>query len=153
MATAFITPDQNSVISEIEIAAPPDRVFAALIDPEQCKQWGSAGSFQATLWKMDARPGGAWRFISHERGKKEEFVHHGEVLEVDPPRLLVYTWFASWHDNPNLQTTVRWELTATSTGTRLKVTHSGFAQDATARQGYSGGWPGLLQAIKDYIEK
>jgi len=153
MATSFVTPDHDAVVSEIEIAAPPQRVFAALIDPQQQKQWGSGGAFQMTVCEMDPRPGGAWRFISHERGKPQEFVHYGKVLEMDPPRLLVYTWFANWHDNPELRTVVRWEVTATPAGTKLRVTHSGLAQDVKAREGYSGGWPGLLEAIKKFLEK
>jgi uncharacterized protein YndB with AHSA1/START domain len=35
MATATITPDQNAVIAEIFIAAPPARVFQAISDPNQ----------------------------------------------------------------------------------------------------------------------
>ena len=30
MATIIVTPDQDAVVSEIEIAAPPERVFKAL---------------------------------------------------------------------------------------------------------------------------
>ncbi len=41
MAKAIITPDKDAVISEIEIAAPPDRVFQALITREQALQWGT----------------------------------------------------------------------------------------------------------------
>jgi len=43
MATVFLTADQDAVVAEIEIAAPPQRVFAALTDPEQNKEWGQRG--------------------------------------------------------------------------------------------------------------
>src|SRR5713101_5883419 len=39
MATTQITPDKNTVLAEIFIAAPPDRVFQALTDPKQMSQW------------------------------------------------------------------------------------------------------------------
>ena len=39
MATATITSDQNTVIAEIFIAAPPARVFEAITDPKQRAQW------------------------------------------------------------------------------------------------------------------
>ncbi len=39
MATAKITPDQDSIVCEIQIAAPPERIFQALIDPKQVMQW------------------------------------------------------------------------------------------------------------------
>jgi uncharacterized protein YndB with AHSA1/START domain len=39
MATTAITPDQNSVVGEIFIAAPPERVFQAISDPKQMPLW------------------------------------------------------------------------------------------------------------------
>jgi uncharacterized protein YndB with AHSA1/START domain len=38
MPNTIITPDQDAIISEIEIAAPADRVFSALTDPRQLLQ-------------------------------------------------------------------------------------------------------------------
>jgi uncharacterized protein YndB with AHSA1/START domain len=159
VSTTRITDDQDAIVSEIEIAAPPERVFKALIDRREAMQWGSGGNFEMTVWEMDVRPGGKWQFISHEKGVKNpdgsarEFKHHGEVLEVDPPRTLAYTWFANWHENPSHKTVVRWELTAIPSGTRLKVTHSGLLQLPAARAGYSQGWPGLVEALKKHLEK
>ena len=96
MASVRITPDNDAVVSEIEIAAPPERVFQALINREQALQWGT----KMTSWEMDVRLGGKWRFVSKERtgsGAGKTFDHHGEILELDPPRLLAYSWFADWH--------------------------------------------------------
>jgi len=41
MAKAMITPDGDAVVSEIEIAARPDRIFQALTTREQALQWGA----------------------------------------------------------------------------------------------------------------
>ena len=153
MASVRITPDNDAVVSEIEIAAPPERVFQALINREQALQWGT----KMTSWEMDVRLGGKWRFVSKERtgsGAGKTFDHHGEILELDPPRLLAYSWFADWHEKPlSHRTVVRWELAPTKTGTRLTVTHSGLAEMPAARLGYSQGWPGLLQSIKKFSEQ
>jgi len=151
-----ITPDKDAVVTEIAIAAPPERVFQALTDRAQALQWGSNDAYEMTHWEMDARPGGKWRFVSRERkagAAAPDLVHHGEVLEVDPPRLLAYSWFASWHENPAVRTVVRWELTPTSLGTHLKVIHSGLLPLPSACLGYSQGWPGLVQALKNFAEK
>jgi uncharacterized protein YndB with AHSA1/START domain len=48
---------------------------------------------------------------------------------------------------------VRWELTPTGSGTRVKVTHSGLAQLPIARKDYSGGWPGVVEMLKKYVEE
>ena len=159
MATTRITPDQDAVVSEIEIAAPPKRVFQALVDRNEALKWGSGETHEITVWEMDARPGGKWEFISREKGiknpdgKPREFEHHGEVLEIDPPRLLVHTWLANFHEIPSHKTVVRWELTPIPAGTRLKVTHSGLAQLPASRAAYSQGWGGLIETIKKYLEK
>jgi uncharacterized protein YndB with AHSA1/START domain len=155
---SIIMPDNDAVITEIEIAAPPGRVFQAIVDREQAMQWGGGEDFQIILWEMDVRPGGEWRFVSKERSGKnpaglDRFEHHGEYLEVDPPRLLVHSWFANWHPDPKHRTVVRWDLTPTKNGTHLKVTHSGLAPLSGAAQGYSQGWPGLVRQIKNFVEK
>jgi uncharacterized protein YndB with AHSA1/START domain len=154
---SLITPDNDSVTTEIEIAAPPDRVFQALVNRDQALQWGMNDTFEIILWEIDLRVGGAWHFISKERSGKnppglDRYEHHGEYLEIDPPRLLVQTWHANWHSNPGHTTIVRWELMATKKGTLLKVTHSGLAPLADAAQGYSQGWPGLIEQIKNFVE-
>jgi uncharacterized protein YndB with AHSA1/START domain len=62
MAIATITPDQNAVVAEIFIAAPPARVFQAISDPAQLpKWWGQSGLYHLTNSTMDVRPGGKWR--------------------------------------------------------------------------------------------
>ena len=155
-AKSVITPNNDAVVTEIDIAAPPERVFHALIDRDQALQWGTSDAFEMTLWEMDARPGGRWRFVSRARkgtGAGLDLDHHGEILEIDPPRLLAYSWYASWHENPEVRTVVRWELSPTKLGTDVSVTHSGLLPLPGACQGYSQGWPGLVQSIKNVLEK
>jgi hypothetical protein len=38
-------------------------------------------------------------------------------------------------------------------GTLVTVTHSGLAQEDVARKDYQGGWPGVVEQLKVYIEK
>lgn len=153
MASTFITPDGDAVISEIEIAAPPERVFRALTDTKQALVWGTDESYQTTEWHIDPRLGGAWRFTAKERKSGKEYKHRGEVLEIDPPRLLAFTWLADFHEVPSQRTVVRWELTPTKTGTLVRVTHSGLAPLPDSRKSYAQGWPGFVKAIKNFLEK
>ena len=90
-ATDIITPDQNAVIAEIFIAAPPARVFQAISDPAQLpKWWGQSGLYHVVKSTMDVRPGGKWRSDGIGADGKEFYVE-GEYLEVEPPRLLEHT--------------------------------------------------------------
>lgn len=157
MPTAIITPDLDAIISEIDIAAPPARVFQALTTASELKRWFTSPECPAKLWEMDPRPGGLYRYAT-EKGSVvvngvNEFECHGEILEFDPPRLLVYTWLANWHDDIARRTVVRWELTPTKTGTHVKVKHSGLAHEVAARKDYSGGWPGVVEMLKKFVEQ
>lgn len=149
-----ITPNNDTVITEIEIAAPADRIFRALTNREQALQWGGGEAFEITHWEMDARVGGKWRLTSRERkGPGKTFDHEGEIVQFNPPTLLELTWFANWHPNPAHRTVVRYDLTPTKTGTHLKVTHSNLGALPGAAEGYAQGWPGLVQQIKQFVEK
>jgi uncharacterized protein YndB with AHSA1/START domain len=157
MSTTTITPDQDAVVSEIEIAAPPGRVFQALTTTAELKRWFTSPDCPAKLWEMDPRPGGRYAYAT-EKGSVvvngvSEFECHGEILEYDPPHVLAYTWLANWHDDVARRTIVRWELTPTKAGTHVKVTHSGLAQEAAARKDYSNGWPGVVQMLKSFVEQ
>jgi uncharacterized protein YndB with AHSA1/START domain len=156
MPTTIVTPDQDAIISEIEIAAPPALVFQALTDAGQLKSWFNDPSCPIHVWQMDARLGGRYNY-STEKGTAvvngvSEFKCHGEIIEFDPPRLLVYTWIANWHDDTSRRTVVRWELTPKAGGTHVKVTHSGLASLPVARKDYSGGWPGVVEHLKKFVE-
>jgi len=157
MSTTFIMPGQDAIVSEIQIAAPPERVFQALIDPKQLMRWWNSDACRTEFFEMDARPGGQWRFGTRKSNLNvngvNQFSCQGEVLECDPPRVLAYTLIANWHEDKTRCTVVRWELTPTKDGTHVKITHSGLAQEAVARKDYSGGWPGVVEMLKKFIEK
>jgi uncharacterized protein YndB with AHSA1/START domain len=148
---------QDSVVAEIHISAPPERVFQAITQPGQLMRWFTDESCPVKLWEVDARKGGRWRSANHPAAKSlngvSEFRAGGEILEIDPPRLLVYTWHANWHDDPSLATVVRWELQPTQNGTQVKVIHSGLAKEKIARADYAGGWTGVLKYLQSFSER
>lgn len=153
---SVITADGDAVVTEIEIAAPPARVFQALTDERELMLWFKNPSCPVKTWKMDARSGGRYGYTTQKGSavvnNVDEFKCHGEILEIDPPRLLVYTWYGNWHQDQSLRTIVRWELTPTGRGTHVKVTHTGLAQEEATRKDYAGGWPGVLLQLKRFTE-
>jgi uncharacterized protein YndB with AHSA1/START domain len=106
---------------------------------------------------MDARKGGNYSYATKKGNFSvngvNEFKCYGEILEIDPPRLLAYTWIANWHADKQRKTVVRWELDKKGTGTHVKVTHSGLAHEQVARDDYRGGWPGVVEKLKQFTEK
>lgn len=163
MATAIITPDNDTIVAEVFIAAPPARVFEAIADPKQRMQWwGQKGTFRIIESQSDLRPGGKW---SNEGIYQDDRHFHleGEYLEVDPPRLLVHTRVADFVDN--IPTVVRWELEPREvrglhgsethkmgTGTLVKVRHSGFAGHPQHAESHNTGWSASLDWLKAYVE-
>jgi uncharacterized protein YndB with AHSA1/START domain len=156
MTTTLVTPNQDALVTEIDIAAPAERVFQALTDPDQLQRWFTDASCPVKTWRMDARRGGKYGYVtakgSHVVNGVSQFECHGDILEIEPPRLLVYTWVANWHLDKQRTTTVRWELTSTETGTHVKVTHSGLAQEAVAREDYRSGWPGVVEKLRQFVQ-
>lgn len=164
MATATLTPDNDAILAEIFIAAPPARVFEAISDPKQTAQWwGQKGLYKLTKTESDVRPGGAW--VSSGVGEDgKEFSVSGKYLEVDPPRLLVHTWNPSYSDLR--ETIVRWELEPhdvhglhgsgthrVGTGTMVRVRHSGFSGNIPAAQGHGEGWKRVLGWVQAFVER
>ena len=152
MATVAVTPDQDVITLDVHIAAPRERVFEALTDPQQLIQWwGQRGIYGGTKWSTDVRKGGRWRCegISYKDGSP--FHVEGEYLEVDPPRVLEHTWIKSWAGP--LTTVVRFELEPEAGGTRVRLRHSGFAGDAAAAKEHAQGWQRVVGWMREFVEK
>ena len=168
MPTSEAVPNQDVVVQEIEIAAPPERVFQALTDPKQLfVWWGSEPSVELSVFEMNPRAGGKYRYVCKpvagtdhgavgeqlRRNGAEAYECHGEILEYVPPRLLIWSWIANWHEHPAQPTVVRWDLTPTKNGTHVRVTHSALAQEHIARKDYGSGWVGVLNLLKNFLQK
>lgn len=125
--TAF-APD--AVTAEVEIAAAPAAVFASLIEPEQLNRW------IAVKAEVDPRVG----------GRIDYGWDHGpvKILDLEPDRVLSYSWEHQEHDSPD--TVVRWELAGSAGRTRLTIVHSGFGDHPT--DGYQLGWQEFLVSLK-----
>jgi len=163
MATAQVTPDNNTVTAEIFIAAPPDRVFQAITDPAKTRQWwGQKDLYRVTESHSDPRPGGKWSSVG-VGADGTNFKVEGEYLQVEPPRLLVYTWVASY--SGPMKTTVRWELEPRDVhglheggqhrvgmGTMVKLRHDGFAENVGAAKSHGDGWIRVLGWLQAFAE-
>ncbi len=71
--------------------APRKLVFKVLTDPKLLPQWWGPRNLTTKVETMDVRPGGAWRYIQHDR-EGNEFAFHGVYREIVPPERLVYTF-------------------------------------------------------------
>ena len=94
---------QMTLPSDLELVmtrvfnAPRALVFQAHIDPAQIAQWWGPRQYTTLVDQLDARPGGAWRFINRRADGSEE-ASRGEFREMAPPER--FTWTFEWEGLP-----------------------------------------------------
>jgi uncharacterized protein YndB with AHSA1/START domain len=125
--------ETKSISVKFDLPHPPVKVWRALTEPELLAEWLMATDMRALVgnsFTFKAEPTPWW-----------DGIVHCEVLEVDPPKRLRYTW-RSGPESLGLDTVVTWTLTPTpSGGTRLALEHSGFLPtNAFAFDGARKGW-------------
>lgn len=140
----------DTIIQEVTIRGTADRVFEALVSPDQrVRWWGREGRFQADQMESDLRPGGKWMMRGSGLGGKP-FVVKGEYLQIEPPRLLVFTWLPDWQEAA-VESVVRFDLEERNGVTTVRLTHSGLTSEA-ARLSHKG-WPQILTWLQAYVEQ
>lgn len=141
-ARAIADVSSGTILATVEIASPPERVFAALTSAaDVVKWWGSAESYRTTEWTMKLEPGAPWR-SSGVGSDGKPFSVEGEVLEVDAPRRLVWTWRAAWDGGHT--TKITYTLEPIDGGTRVTLRHEGFADRADTCRMHGEGWELVL---------
>jgi len=143
-------PASDPIVEEITIEASAERVFEALVRPDERVQWwGAEGSFQTKHMESDLRPGGRW-MMHGLRVNGASFTITGEYREIVRPRLLVFTWRPDWQENAGTSL-VRIDLEEHDGVTTVRLTHSGLTAEAL-RSGHRG-WPQILAWLRAYIER
>ena len=71
--------------------APRALVFKAYTDRHLIPQWWGPRRFTTTIDKMDAKPGGIWRYVQRD-GQGNVYAFHGVYHEVRSPELIVNTF-------------------------------------------------------------
>ena len=139
----------DTIVQEITIKGSAERIFAALTDPQERMKWwgGPEGRFKLTSFESDLRCGGNWIMRFDAYG--EVVTIRGAYREIDPPRLLVFTWLPDWYENAT-ESLVRWDLEERAGVTTVRLTHSGLATEA-ARENHRG-WPEILGWLQAYVE-
>jgi uncharacterized protein YndB with AHSA1/START domain len=146
---------EDRIEREITIAAPVERVWAVLTEPEHVGKWFGQGPPA----RIDLRPGGIM-YLDH--GQYGQFPTR--IEKVDPPHYFAYRWASAYPGQEATEhnsTLVEFTLTPDSDGTRLHLAESGFATlevpevtRATASyESHSGGWTDVLAQMREHAER
>jgi uncharacterized protein YndB with AHSA1/START domain len=123
-----------------DYAHPIEKVWAALTEPSALAEWLMANDFEPRVGKRFTFRGEA---SPHWRGWMD-----CEVLAMEPPRRMVWSWHRSELEEPNR---VEFRLEPITGGMRLTLMHTGETDPASGGR-YSSGWPIKLNQLRSLLE-
>jgi uncharacterized protein YndB with AHSA1/START domain len=143
------------------MAAPPGRVWAALVDPEALLAWLPPGGMTARFERFDARPGGSYRMVltySDASGARGKATADSDVVEarfvdiVPGERVVQAVDFVS--DDPAYAgtMTMTWEIAAVEAGTRVDIIAED-VPDGVSAEDHAAGLSSSLANLADYVEQ
>jgi uncharacterized protein YndB with AHSA1/START domain len=142
-----------TITDSIDIAAPAERVWKLLTDPEETPKY-MFGCRTVSDWKVGSR----LDWVGTFDGRTVVAVT-GTILELQRPRRLRYTTFdpnAQYRDVPENHLVVDFELKERASGVTLVVSQGDYSkvQDGEKRyQDTIAGWPKVLAQVKALAEQ
>jgi uncharacterized protein YndB with AHSA1/START domain len=126
----------RSVVIERDLPHPPEKIWRALTQDHLIEEW---------LMKNDFKP-----VVGHRFNLRADWgAVDCQVMAVEPNKTLSYTWEAY-----GLESVVIWTLTATDSGTHLRMEQSGFGPDQQqAYEGAKGGWQRFFAALEQVLAR
>lgn len=140
----------NTIKLHRVIAAKPEKVYRAFVEPDAIASWIPPYGFLCTVHDMDARVGGGHRmsFRNFTTGDSHSF--GGTYVELIPGERLVYT---DSFDDPNLPGEMRVTITlkAVSVGTEINIEQAG-VPDVIPPEACYLGWQDSLHKLARLVE-
>lgn len=128
--------EPGQVVCEVFVEAPPETVFAYLVDPARMQRW------MGRVVRLEPRPGGLYRVDIDGQN-----VARGTFQEVVPPRRVVFSfgWEGEGATVPAGSTTVTISLEPEGEGTRVRLVHEGLPP--AAMEAHREGWEHYLPRL------
>ncbi len=139
---------------ERRLDASPEQVFDALTEPAKMNQWFFGIPEGRAEVEQDLRVGGKYVVRMYDadgaeskcdQAEEARFAPHGEYLEIDPPRKLVFTWISEGFVDDS---TVTIELKQDGDGTLLTLQHE---LPADAVDPHTHGWNECLGHLQKFV--
>ncbi len=143
------------------IAAPPDRVYAALVDEEALAAWLPPAGMSGRFERFDARPGGSYRLVltyedsatASGKSTADSDITEARFVEIVPGvRVVQAVDFVS--DDPAYAgtMTMTWEVTATDDGTRVDFRADDVPSGISAED-HAAGLASSLANLAAHVER
>lgn len=141
---------KNTVRLHRVLAAKPEKVYRAFLEPEAMARWLPPNGFTGTVHHLDAKVGGTYKmsFTNFTTGESHSF--GGEYRELVPHERLRYT---DRFDDPNLTGEIQVTVTLkkVSVGTELNIVQEGLP-DVIPLEACYLGWQQSLQNLAKLVE-
>jgi uncharacterized protein YndB with AHSA1/START domain len=146
--------------ASLVIAAPLERVFAALVDPDALMAWLPPDGMSARFERFDARPGGSYRMVltyADASGAPGKATADSDIVEarfvdiVPGARVVQSVDFVS--DDPAYAgtMTMTWEVTAGAAGTRVDI-RADDVPDGISAEDHAAGLASSLTNLAAQLE-
>jgi uncharacterized protein YndB with AHSA1/START domain len=136
------------IIVERVYNAPQEKVWQAITDKKQMKEWYFDFS--------DFKPEVGFEFTWHGGDEKQQWLHAGKITEVVPGKKISYTWKYPGYAG---ESHVTFELFPEGDKTRLKLTHAGLEtfpadMDAFKKENFVAGWNEIIgNLLTGFLQK
>ena len=143
------------------IAAPPERVYAAFVDPDALVAWLPPGDMSGRFERFDARPGGSYRMVltyADASGAPGKATADSDIVEarfvdvVPGERVVQAVDFVS--DDPAFAgtMTMTWEVTKVDDGSRVEF-RADDVPDGISAEDHAAGLTSSLANLAAYVER
>jgi uncharacterized protein YndB with AHSA1/START domain/glutathione S-transferase len=124
----FDATGDRDIVSARVLAAPRERVFAALTDARQLARWWGPAGFTNTVEQLDLRPAGQWR-VTMRGPDGAEYPNEWEFVEIAGPERLVARHLRPMHSflltmtlaEQGAQTLLTWHMVFEDAAERERV--------------------------------
>jgi uncharacterized protein YndB with AHSA1/START domain len=136
--------DKPKFVYVIYIASTPEKVFAALTDPDMTEQYWFG-------YRVAAGGEVGSTFTAKSPGR--ENFDKGVILESNPPHRLAYTWRPQYdEENHERPSRVSFDIAPFKGQVRLTVVHDDFDDGSKVFTSICNGWPAVLSSLKSFLE-
>jgi uncharacterized protein YndB with AHSA1/START domain len=133
------TAETRTLVIEREMPYPPEKIWRALTQGPLIEQWLMENDFQPQVghkFRFRSTPVANWNGIIES-----------QVHVVEPNKKLSYSW-----GSLGLESMVVWTLVATTSGTLVRMEHSGFSSDQDAAyKGANYGWQKFIGNLEKVV--
>lgn len=142
--------DGGEVKLEMDFPVSPERLWKALTDIHEMKQW-----YFPVLAEFQPEPGFETVFTVHNEG--QDFPHRWKIIEAILDKKLNYSWSFDGYPGKSL---LSFELSEVEAGTKLRLTHSGLdsfqpqRHPELSKDNFEAGWKQIIgTSLKSYLEQ